>query len=170
MKRRRSRQELTAYHEAGHAVAAVSLCRRLGKVTILPDPELKSEGHCVLGPIGKFNADIEWNRRTELKAERDIILFLAGVTAEKIVTGRYPAKMFESSDLRKVTDLAWRVEGDDEKITAYLRGMQERTKALLQSPRAWAAVKALASALLEDEEIRPRTARGLITRAMKRHA
>lgn len=41
-------EHATAYHEAGHAVAALARGRPVTLVTIVPDEQAGSAGHCIM--------------------------------------------------------------------------------------------------------------------------
>src|SRR5947209_7847277 len=67
------RAEATAYHEAGHAVAALALGRPVHRVSILPDRE--HLGWCAFGK-SVFRPSEDW-------LEREILISLAGIAAER---------------------------------------------------------------------------------------
>ena len=71
--------EATAYHEAGHAVAALALGRPVQRVSILPNRERL--GHCEFGK-GVFRPSEDW-------LEREILIALGGLAAEARYTGAY---------------------------------------------------------------------------------
>ena len=71
--------EATAYHEAGHAVAALALGRPVQRVSILSNRERL--GHCEFGK-GVFRPSEDW-------LEREILIALGGLAAEARFTGAY---------------------------------------------------------------------------------
>jgi ATP-dependent Zn protease len=79
--------ELTAYHEAGHAVAAVALGVGAVYASIIPDPVQGTLGHTKHRPWPGPPPDMDWDR-VRRHAEPRIILALAGVVAEKRRHGR----------------------------------------------------------------------------------
>jgi hypothetical protein len=64
--------ENTAYHEAGHAVAALALGRPVQRVSVLP--AAKFLGRCEFGK-GVFRPTEDW-------PEREILIALSGIGAE----------------------------------------------------------------------------------------
>src|SRR4051795_10022621 len=71
--------EATAYHEAGHAVAALALERPVVKVSIRPDRDRL--GICAFGKA-VFRPTQDW-------LEREVLIALAGMAAEARQTGTY---------------------------------------------------------------------------------
>lgn len=167
-KRRRSRLEGTAYHEAGHAVAAYLRNRRFTSVSIVAERE--TLGQCVFGnKPGVIELDAESYRRTRDRIETLIIVALAGVLAECVLTGRHNWRGAHA-DLHDASDYASYVTGDEQELNAYLRWLWERTRNLLSARPHWAAVKALAAELLTSRRIGERRARQLIADALTRSA
>ncbi len=79
----------TAYHEAGHAVAAYLLKRSFNYVTIVPDEEKGSLGHVRFRGFGEnFDPAFDYSPQMRLRLEREIICSLAGDAAESIHLGR----------------------------------------------------------------------------------
>src|SRR5262249_54157653 len=71
--------EITAYHEAGHAVAAMALGPPVRRVRVLPGD--KFLGRCEFGK-GVFRPTEDW-------LEREILIALGGIVAEAMHTGNY---------------------------------------------------------------------------------
>src|SRR5215831_19274057 len=69
----------TAYHEAGHAVAALALDRPVVKVSILADRD--RAGICFFGK-SVYRPSEDW-------LEREVLIALAGLAAEARQTGEY---------------------------------------------------------------------------------
>jgi len=84
------RLRTTAYHEAGHAVAAWWLFLKFRYVTIKPDGD--TLGHVKFNRSPKwFSPDIDKSDRVRLFAERHIISSFAGQIAEAQVPGQATA-------------------------------------------------------------------------------
>jgi ATP-dependent Zn protease len=86
----------TAYHEAGHAAAALVVGRRFRYVTIEPDPDDESLGHCQfthrwprgLDPATASPERLERLERLEPFLRKEMLIALAGGAAEAQFRGR----------------------------------------------------------------------------------
>ena len=85
---------LTAFHEAGHAVMALSLGRDVHKVSILPNS--LHQGVCELKK-GRVKPAKDW-------LETEVLILLAGLAAEAKLTGQY-AWHGAAQDLRMARSL-----------------------------------------------------------------
>src|SRR6185437_15760265 len=94
------KMEAVAYHEAGHAVAALLLHRPLRYVTIVPDKARGTLGH-----------DLTPRRRTIL--EREIMVLLAGEVAEREFRG-WHNRVGSRSDYEKAHNCARAICATDE--------------------------------------------------------
>jgi ATP-dependent Zn protease len=141
--------EAVAYHEAGHAVAALALGRPVQHVSVLPDRE--NLGLCEFRK-GAFRPSEDW-------LEREILISLAGIAAEARFTGNY-AWDGASRDLQFVRRLA--VERAGERRAERLeRRMLSKVEHLLAQEGHWRAVELIAAELLARGAISGRAARHL---------
>ncbi|MFO0807443.1 MAG: M50 family metallopeptidase [Gemmataceae bacterium] len=139
----------TAYHEAGHAVAALVLGRSITKVSIRPNRERL--GICAFGKaITRPSKD--W-------IEQEILISLAGMAAEARLTGVY-ARDSAERDLRYVRDLAVQRSGHRQ-ADRLERRLLAKTEYLLADEGHWEAVERIATELLSRGEISGRAARHL---------
>lgn len=158
------RLERTAYHEAGHAVAAMSFGCRFGMVTLFPDPESES---AIMGPL---QIDL-WKCAFPLGQPNRLLQVLtilwAGTAAETQCTGRRLVP--EADPDRKTVDRF--MARLAERGVAIPEGWDRRPRldahALLRQPKQSAAVEALASTLLREHVIGHFTARSIIASAMR---
>src|SRR5262249_39435875 len=93
--------EITAYHEAGHAVVALALGRPVHRVSVLPDRE--HLGTCQFGK-GVFRPSEDW-------LEREALISLGGIAAEARFTGNY-AWDAAAKDFQYVRELCVQRAGD----------------------------------------------------------
>lgn len=149
-KRSERRRQETAYHEAGHAVAAVRLDRPFKSATIVPADDYW--GVVMLKPFGNFHPDYETDLRTLDRIERSILVLLAGGYAAKRFTGRYN-RVGARQDWRDVHDLAFYRESHPQVLGKYLDYLVALSKAWVDAPLNWVPIKRVAAALLERETL-----------------
>ena len=143
-------REVTAYHEAGHAVAALALGRPVAWVSIRPDR--KYLGLCAFGK-GVFRPSEDW-------VEREAVLSLAGPAAEAGFTGEFDWAA-ASQDYDYAFRLARGRGGDDKKADRLVKRWLSKADHLLGKGDTWEAVERIAAELLRVEEISGRAARHL---------
>lgn len=153
-----------AYHEAGHAVAAYLLRRRFDWISIQSDEHFL--GYVTFTAIESLGANGRGGRRARALAEREIMIDLAGNIAERIFTGRHDW-MRATVDIRNINEVALRFCADAEEAQAFIRWLTIRTRNLLSRTRNWAAVSALADALLHEGKLSYPAARPIIARAIR---
>jgi ATP-dependent Zn protease len=142
--------EATAYHEAGHAVAALALDRPVMKVSIKPDRD--RVGICAFGKA-VFRPSQDW-------LEREVLIALAGMAAEAKHTGEYDREA-AGRDLTYARGLAIERAGNARQAERLQRRMLSKVEHLLEQEATWRAVQRIAKALLEQTEISGRQARHL---------
>lgn len=149
-KRQRAKLERTAYHEAGHAVAAFCQNKKLHKVSIKADQDKGLLGYSrnTLG-IGEAITYSDEDRYL-LRVTQEITIMFAGVLAEREHTqGRHNWEG-AASDMHAANDLALRIVSDEE-CYPYMRWVRVRTRRLIM--RRWPAIEALAQELLVREQM-----------------
>ena len=144
---------VTAYHEAGHAVAALVLGRPVAWVSVRPDR--KFLGVCAFGK-GVFRPSEDW-------VEREAIIALAGPAAEAGLTGELDWAA-AAHDHHFAFGLARARGGDDRRADRLVRRWLAKADHLLSQEEAWAAVERIAGELIRIEEISGRAARHIFGR------
>jgi Peptidase family M41 len=166
--RRPARVERTAYHEAGHAVAAYLRHLRFTSISIIP--YRGTLGRCEFSEAGVIlDLDLRAMSRTRRRIETLIVVSLGGVIAECLLSGRNNWRGAHA-DLHDAARYASVVTGSEDEMGAYVRWLWEHTRMLLSAPPCWLAVQRLASALLDDHRIGERRARRIIAEALKQGA
>lgn len=150
-----SRIERTAYHEAGHAVAAHLVGREFGSVSIVEDEV--SLGRVLFKPYdqnfiysltqGAFD-DLDDRR----KVEGEIVTAFGGEAAVMLLTGKADRKG-AASDLSLVRNFVIQMVNSEEEAKAYANWLRHRTRSVLGSDKTWPAVEAVAKALLEHQTL-----------------
>lgn len=141
--------EELAYHEAGHAYTAVWLGGLVRYVSIAPDRHD--------GPQREGEAQIAW-RRGRMSAKefthKQVLVALAGPAAEMIYRGEplHPGYVAEwAADWRDAWAIAKDVFPDERKRLAFLEDAARHLYQQLRRDDHWAALAALADALLAHE-------------------
>ena len=146
----------TAYHEAGHAVAALALDRPVIKVSIRPDRDRL--GICAFGkPVVRPSED--W-------LEREMLIALAGMAAEARYTGIHDRES-ATRDLRYVHRLALQRAGNERQAERLQRRLLAKVENLLDRAANRTAIERLAEELLRAGEISGRQARHLYEECLR---
>jgi ATP-dependent Zn protease len=144
-----SYDEAVAYHEAGHAVAALVLGRSVQHVSVLPDRERL--GQCAFRK-GVFRPSEDW-------LEREILISLAGIAAEARHSVEYDWEG-ASRDLQYVRRLA-RERAGERRAARLERRLLAKAEHLLAQEGHWRAVELIVAELLRLGAISGRAARHL---------
>lgn len=173
---------LTAYHEAGHAVACYTCHMAFTKVSIVPEQAKRSGsqtlGYCRLATP----ANLLRPRRAQL--EKHIMVLWAGSIASRYAEGRTPdddrdgvlagphgSDDFEigcgaQRDVEMIDNLALAIARTNEEGLALTDWLRVRIRDVILRPQRWAAVEALAQELLRRETVGYRRARAVIAAAL----
>ncbi len=146
--------EVTAYHEAGHAVIALALGRTIHRVSVLPNRERMGEVRFSKGA-----------KPTDDWTEREILIALGGLAAEARHTGTYEMGA-ATEDLRFVRKLALERKSDRQ-VERYEQRMLDKTEYMLADEGNWKAVESIAKELMKHGAISGRAARHLFELATK---
>jgi ATP-dependent Zn protease len=169
------REEITAYHEAAHAIVCSLMRRKFCYVTIRPDiTEIPSDtklGHVkfcgLLFKDDQLGKDISSKMRKRI--EKEILCYLAGAVSEKIFNGRVTTVSRE--DTAKAYDLAKYIVGGSKEVEPYVNSLYGKTDAYIDSLFAktrelllshWKAVERLANDLLMHKTIDHRRVREIL--------
>lgn len=159
-----TRQQLiaTAYHEAGHAVMAVSLGRTIQKVSIAPGKSrfgASRLGHCEIKKgVKKGSHD---------RLEDDVLILLAGMVAEAKLTGQY-CQQGAGQDLRDVANLLCTRAASPRQHETLQRRMLSKTEHLLGDDVHVEAIREIAQELLAKTTISGRLVRHYFHQAQQR--
>lgn len=142
--------ELTAYHEAGHALVALLLGGEVRLVTIEPDHDD--------GPLRSGDTQVLWRRAGGEKqfAAKEVQVCLAGPVAEMIYSGDpfHPGSVPEwANDWREAWRAAAPLHSDERRRLAFLEQTSVELHRLLRSDNYWSALADLADNLLAHETL-----------------
>jgi hypothetical protein len=139
-------REATAYHEAGHAVAAWSVGYRPTTASI-------EAGNDSVGqvrheePFPGISFEFDGSDMARLKIERAIMICLAGPIAQKRYRRSSWRKWHGVADYATATELALRACGSSDIARAFLKWLALRAESLVDDH--WSAVERVAIALLK---------------------
>ena len=156
----------TAFHEAGHAVAAWLVKIPIRKVTIVPKGD--AAGYVLRRGVAfpkRVREILESGSRGTIRyiyareyawgqfiAERHAVYCLAGVEAQRRFNARSVRLYQYEGDRQSALDGLERIDGTDD-LRLYWGLMQERARRLINEPSAWAAVKAIAAELMRRKTL-----------------
>jgi hypothetical protein len=150
---RRSSQEATAYHEAGHVVAAIELKRRVLRATIVPDHTAGTAGRATYD-----KRSIRWIGKVHecavplSHAVDDIVISICGAVAQRRYRPRSVRSVHGHADFVSAFDMALQVSGSEQReAQALLRWLEVRAENLVNS--RWPCIEAVAKALLRDRTL-----------------
>ncbi len=163
------RKQLTniAYHEAGHAVISYFLGVPFKFVTIVPNVQKETAGHVETWPIPKwFKPDMEHSPKVKERIEYEIIIFCAGLIAEKHYAKRYNY-VTAGHDLSIAATLSMYINGNEKSTNAYIKWLMIRTEDMVTFGFRWKAIETVANELLKKQTLTSNEVKSLIQLSMK---
>ncbi|MDC7746482.1 hypothetical protein [Rhizobium binxianense] len=164
----RELQELAAYHEAGHAVAAWTQRLAIYSASIAADRE--NAGY-VIHQDSLRPGDLSFSpqsARTRLAAERNIRVALAGEIAQRLFDPSSVDHRHSANDRLAVNTLLVTLHGAMHRslIDAHLQLLEIETKLIVS--KYWSVIEAVASELLRQERLTGARLRRVITEVTSR--
>lgn len=151
----------TAFHEAGHAVMAVSLGRPVQKVSISP-AQLHSGGT----RLGVCELQKGRTKASKDAVEDEVLILFAGMVAESQFTGSY-CQRGASRDLNAIRRLMQARAANERQMLRQERRLLDKTEYLLSDDRHRRAVERIARELVEKTTISGRAVRHLFEQAVQ---
>jgi len=147
----------TAYHEAGHAIVALSLGRAVEKCTIV-------RNSIRLGAVrlGKGRG-----QRQQDFFEIEAMILLGGLVSEAKHTGKINWGGAQQ-DLRSLRRLTLARVSTDQQIERLERRLLDKTTHHLEQPGLWEAIEVVVAELIKQQAISGRSVRHLFDETMKR--
>lgn len=149
-------ERATAFHEAGHAVLAITLGRPVEKVTI--------ERNSLR--LGQVHMSKRRGQPIKDAVEVQALILLAGVVAEARIVGRYNWPGAQQ-DMVGVRQLA-RYRGATEKQVERLQHRWlDKTEHLLDAPDTWLAIERVAEELIAKKSLSGRAVQHIVDRTIE---
>jgi hypothetical protein len=163
--RRLSKLRRAAYHQAGRA--AMCIIRHRGFHFVCAAPGRKPLGEIRLSPIHLY--DRRGGSPDPRKAEREVVIDMAGPIAERIACGRRQWRGTGSDLLSapRAIELASQVCNSHDAARAYLKYLWLDTRDQLVVPAMWHAVQLLAAELVDHRRLSRRLAHALYRQALE---
>jgi hypothetical protein len=118
---RQSAREATAYHEAGHMVAAWRLGMKIRSATIVPDESYSGKVEHD-NPLRGNNLEFDNSDRARIRGENAVLICLAGPIAQRQFRPSSLRGYHGGFDHEKAVNLALTFNsGDELEATAYLK-------------------------------------------------
>tara|TARA_R110002072_G_scaffold303069_2_gene492723 strand:+ start:65826 stop:66365 length:540 start_codon:yes stop_codon:yes gene_type:complete len=154
-------QTATAWHEAGHAVMAVSLGRSIEKVTISP-AQMQTGG----SRLGICKIQKGRSKASNDRLEEDVMILLAGMVGESRFTGRYCVDG-AAQDLAFVERLLSTRANNGRQLERLTRRMLDKTEHVLAEERHFEAIKLIANELVTKVTVSGRAVRHFFEQATR---
>ena len=151
----------TAYHEAGHAVMAVSLGRTIQKATIVA--ATIQTGGVRLGSVKMKQGR---TKATRDRLEDDVLILFAGMVAEAHLTGTYCPRG-AASDLRTIQRLLRTRANSERQLEKLHRRLLNKTEHILGDDVHQKAIKSVAEQLLAHQTIKGRLVKHFFNQAIE---
>lgn len=152
MKRSRAVDESTAYHEAGHLVAAYFLGIPLAKIAVTIDED--SAGRFMRRLMFKAGElDVGNSDRTRVKAERYAQVSLSGIVAQRRNRPSSIRNWHPTGDYRTAQELIMLITRSQEEVQAYLNLILVRASMMFDDPYRWRCVESVAAGLIEKKTL-----------------
>ncbi len=155
----------TAYHEAGHALVAYMERIRIKRVTIKPGETYS--GGIVTKPCVDSSVEYDNSRKQTVRVERAVRVLLAGAAAQRRFSPHGYRHFHGESDRHGAINLISYLTRTSEETAAYFKLLNIQAKNKIKVPWVWAAIQALAEALLSHETISGKRARAIIRRSIQ---
>jgi len=149
----------TAYHEAGHAVMAVSRGRSIQKATIVA-AKLQTGGV----RLGAVKMQQGRSKPTQDWMEDEVLILFAGMVAEAHFTGAY-RQAGAAMDLRAINRLLKTRAKTERQLEKLHRRLLDKTEYILDDAVHKQAVKSVAQQLLEHQTIKGRLVKHYLNQA-----
>jgi hypothetical protein len=159
------RRKATAYHEAGHTVAAWRLGAGPRAATIVPRGDIQGE-MIQESPLVPAGLEFDGSDHARNRVERAIMICLAGPIAQRRFAPRSWRHWHGGPDYATALDLALRINESPRAAKAHLKWLEIRTQDLLET--LWGYVEGIAGDLMKRGALSPDDIRSALLPMHKR--
>ncbi|MBA2692545.1 MAG: hypothetical protein H0U65_08645 [Rubrobacter sp.] len=143
-------ERLTAYHEAGHIVAAYASGLEVGWATIEPTEDALGRAHTPLRDDIAYVWECSNESEDDEYLEKHLVCLVAGAKAEELLTGE--EHDLEGTDFERAADFVLHLAGSEEERQLEVSGKAfDEAERLLR--RNWHVVERLAAQLAEHRTL-----------------
>ena len=147
----------TAYHEAGHAIVALSLGRTIEKCTIVRNSIR----------LGAVQLSKGRGKRLQDFFEIEAMILLGGLVSEARYTGQYNWGGAQQ-DLRALRRLTLARVNTNQQVERLEKRLLDKTAHHIEQPGQWNAVESVVAELIKQLSISGRSAKHLFDQTMNR--
>ena len=159
----------TAYHEAGHAVAAWKKGVRTKKLSIMPDEDSdgRHERYAYFTGIRP-----EWDNSSGVQRRLENMAFVccAGPAAQRRFSPKGARSYHGAADREQANDLLSYLTGDDDVLAAHFKLIDLRARKFVALPHIWPLIEDLAVVLLERREMSSKEVRATILESVRKRS
>lgn len=152
----------TAYHEAGHAVAAHELGVKIRQISIIPDD---SYGR-VLTNFLDSNSDVDTSDKNRIQMEKNVMIYFAGFIAEKLYDENSNIT-YSKYDFHLAEEHLDSFVSSNEELQKYIDYLWVRTINLF-TPMVWAKTSFLVRELLMRKRLSGKETKDAISIAVQK--
>ena len=165
--RRTKALESTAYHEAGHAVAAYRHGMKVKRLTIVPSGDAlgSHQSHAYFTGI---NLEYDGGAREQRRAENFALVCFAGPAAQRRFNPKGYRSYHGADDIHQALGMLGYLAGDDEILAAYWKLVDLQARAFIESAVNWRTVEHLATVLLDQRTMTGTEVRAAIQEGYRR--
>ena len=167
MRRRTKALQSTAYHEAGHAVAAYRHGMKVKRLTIVPSGDALGS-HQSHAYFTEINLEYDSSPRAQRRAENFALVCFAGPAAQRRFNPTGYRSYHGADDVHQAIGMLIYLAGDNEILTTYAKLMNLQARAFIESAVNWRTVEHLAAVLLDQRTMTGAEVRAAIQEGYRR--
>jgi hypothetical protein len=167
MAKKRDNLLITAYHEAGHAIANKVLGLKLRLVTIVPKGDYAGVVKGAIGINVERLRDDDFSVDEVSRWHNEIIVLLAGAEAQKKFRPRSMKPHMVAADNANIQTILENLHPSNER-RAIMTWLRVRTRNLINHPKHWRYIEDLAGVLIERPTLTGDEVSDVIAESFKR--